>query len=70
MKEQKRKEPGPPSLSATRERLALALILLFAIVSLTAVFVPDAGAARHLVPFVASLLVLVVRFYFKQGEGE
>jgi membrane associated rhomboid family serine protease len=65
-----RKQPRRPSLSATRERLAFTLILLFTIISLAVVFVPGGGAAQHIVPFVASMLALVVSFYFKRRERE
>lgn len=68
MKQHNQNQPRRPSLPATRERLAFALILLFAIVSMAVVFIPGAGVAQYIVPFVASMLALVMRYYFKRRE--
>lgn len=67
-------ERHPPDHSAsairtTRERLAFALVLLFIIVLLTAVFFPQ-SAADEMFPYVAGLLALAIRFYYRQQHQE
>lgn len=60
--------PQRSAIAATRDRLALMIVLLFTIVCLGAVFIPGGTVLQKAVPLVGNLLVLVVRFYFQQHE--
>jgi uncharacterized membrane protein len=62
------RDPQHPSQAATRERMAFVIIILFTMFSLIAVFIPDTGATQYIVPLIANMLTLVVRYYFNQGE--
>lgn len=68
---QKKRSPHRPaaSIRATRERLALVLVLLFLIVLLIAVFFPQ-SVANTMLPYAAGLLALAIRFYYRAHQRE
>ncbi|HEX2909840.1 MAG TPA: hypothetical protein VH186_03460 [Chloroflexia bacterium] len=58
------------SLQSVRFFLALATILLFGIICLTALLLPEAQALKDLLPFVAPFVTLVFHYYFGRGESK
>ena len=60
----------PPSIRIIRYRLAVAVITLFAAVCLTSLLVPETSLISQLLPLVASLITLVLRYYFGRQEDE
>lgn len=55
-----------PPLAATRERLAFAVLALFAIVCLSAMLAPDAAVLDQTLSFVGGLVAMVMAYYFQR----
>lgn len=62
----RRSRRNAPPLASTRERLAFAVLVLFAVVIASALVVPDAPVLDQALPLVGGLLAVVIGFYFQR----
>lgn len=58
-----------PQCPDPRERIALALILLFALLVGGALFLNENLVLTQALTFVASLIAMIVRYYFRRPGG-